>query len=218
VHELRYPGGEEGAGGGSTLSAGGAGDQDGGGRRGVGSATVRRHFPTRSALLEAASRTRIDALCRRAHELAHEEDAREALLAWLADVVAYCVAAGGLAVALAYEPAEGDPGRGDDCSAALEQAGEPLLRRAAHDGTVSPGLTIADLVTLVVGIALATEHHRDPAAAADRVFRLSMAGIAHRPDGSPATTRPPTGTGRAGSARRGRRGRRSRRCVRPGPW
>lgn len=146
-------------------------------RAGVGSATVRRHFPTRSALLEAVSRTRIDALCRRADELAREEDARAALLAWLADVVAYCVAARGLAVALAYEPAGGDPVRGNACSAALEEAGEPLLRRAAHDGTVAPGLTIADLVTLVVGIALATEHHRDPAAAADRVFRLSMAGL-----------------------------------------
>jgi AcrR family transcriptional regulator len=135
------------------------------------------HFPTRSALREAVSRTRIDALCRRADELAHEEDTREALLAWLTDVVAYCVTARGLAVALAYDPAEGDPVRGNVCSAALEEAGQPLLRRAARDGTVSPDLTVADLLTLVVGIALATEHHRDPAAAADRVFRLSMAGL-----------------------------------------
>lgn len=146
-------------------------------RAGVGSATVRRHFPTRSRLLEAVSRTRIDALCRRAEELAHGADAREALLAWLADVVAYCVTARGLAVALAYDPSEGDPARGNACSAALEEAGEPLLRRAARDGAVPPGLTVAELVTLVVGIALATEHHPDPAAAADRLFRLSVAGL-----------------------------------------
>ena len=81
-------------------------------RAGVGSATVRRHFPTRSRPLEAVSRTRIDALCRPADELAHGEDAREALLAWLTDVVGYCVTARGLAVALAYDPAEGDPARG----------------------------------------------------------------------------------------------------------
>lgn len=37
---------------------------------GVGSATVRRHFPTRHALLEAVSRERIALLAARAQELA----------------------------------------------------------------------------------------------------------------------------------------------------
>src|SRR4051812_49932425 len=69
---------------------------------GVGSATVRRHFPTRRALLEAVARTRIAALGVRAGELTGRGDSRDALLEWLGEVVAYCVSARGLAVALSY--------------------------------------------------------------------------------------------------------------------
>lgn len=41
---------------------------------GVGSATVRRHFPSRQALLEAVFRQQVDALARQAHELAEAPD------------------------------------------------------------------------------------------------------------------------------------------------
>ncbi|WP_062207166.1 TetR/AcrR family transcriptional regulator [Streptomyces sp. NBRC 109706] len=152
---------------------------------GVGSATVRRHFPTRHALLEAVSRQRIEALSVRAHELsvAAERDSRGTLLEWLTDVVAYCVAARGLAAALAYEGPSSDSITENACSAALETAGEPLLRRAADDGAVTQGVTVADLITLAVGVVLATEHHRDPAASAHRLFRLAVTGLGPRPDG-----------------------------------
>ena len=50
---------------------------------GVGSATVRRHFPSRHALLEAVFRQQVDALAARARELAEPRDARAALLDWL---------------------------------------------------------------------------------------------------------------------------------------
>lgn len=141
---------------------------------GVGSATVRRHFPTRRALLEAVSRERIEALCARARDLTGQGDSRDALLAWLTDVVAYSVSARGLAAALAFDA---DPVHENSCAAALEEAGDPLLRRAVGDGAVAAGTTVADLITLVVGIVLATEHQADPAAAADRLFRLAVAGL-----------------------------------------
>jgi len=144
---------------------------------GVGSATVRRHFPTRRALLEAVSRTRIEALSARARDLTGEGDSRAALLAWLDDVVAYCVTARGLAAALTYDGSAPDPVHQNSCSAALEVAGAPLLERAARDGAVQPGVTVADLITLAVGIVLATEHHPDPAARADRLLRLAVAGL-----------------------------------------
>ncbi|TDC71247.1 TetR/AcrR family transcriptional regulator [Streptomyces hainanensis] len=144
---------------------------------GVGSATVRRHFPTRRALLEAVSHSRIEALCARAHDLADAPDARTALLAWLDEVVAYCASVRGLAAALAHDGAAPDPLHGNSCASAIEAAGTPLLRRAAGEGTVAPTVTMADLITLVVGIALATEHHPDPAAQADRLFRLAVAGL-----------------------------------------
>jgi AcrR family transcriptional regulator len=144
---------------------------------GVGSATVRRHFPTRRALLEAVSRTRIDALCVRARDLAGEDDSRDALVDWLGDVVAYCVSARGLAAALSYDDSGSDPAHGNACSAAIEEAAGPLLRRAVRDGAVAAGVTVEDLVTLAVGIALATEHHPEPGARADRLFRLTVAGL-----------------------------------------
>ncbi|MEV0277484.1 helix-turn-helix domain-containing protein [Streptomyces sp. NPDC050610] len=144
---------------------------------GVGSATVRRHFPTRQALLEAVSRQRIEALCVRARDLAGEGDSRNALLEWLSDVVAYCVSARGLAAVLAYDGAGAGPVHENACSAALEEAAGPLLHRAARDGAVASGVTVADLITLAVGIVLATEHHPGPAARADRLFRLAVAGL-----------------------------------------
>ncbi|WP_214400912.1 TetR/AcrR family transcriptional regulator [Pseudonocardia lacus] len=147
---------------------------------GVGSATVRRHFPTRRALLEAVSHGRIEALCARARELTGVGDSRDALLEWLDDVVDYCVAARGLAEALAYDPAGADPVRGNSCATTLQDAGEPLLRAAVRDGAVAADVTVEELITLIVGIVLATEHHPGPSAAATRLFRLAVAGVSPR--------------------------------------
>ncbi|MFB7718323.1 TetR/AcrR family transcriptional regulator [Nocardia sp. NPDC056100] len=150
----------------------------------VGSATVRRHFPTRHALLEAVSRKRIEVLCDRAHNLTGTGDSRTALLDWLTDVVTYCVHARGLAVALAYDAAGSDPVDGNSCSAALEEAGNPLLRSAIEDGAVAQGVAVADLIAVIVGIALATEHHPDPVTRAKQLFELSVAGVS--PHSQPA--------------------------------
>ncbi|RDI54472.1 TetR/AcrR family transcriptional regulator [Nocardia mexicana] len=144
---------------------------------GVGSATVRRHFPTRRALLEAVSHKRIDALCSRARDLTGAEDSRAALLDWLSDVVAYCVSARGLAVALSYDSAGADPAHDNACSSALEEAGNPLLHRAVREGKVSTSATVSDLIMLIVGITFATEHAPDPADHADRLFQLAVAGL-----------------------------------------
>jgi AcrR family transcriptional regulator len=154
---------------------------------GVGSATVRRHFPTRRALLEAVSRERIEALRVRAHELAGRGDARDALLDWLSDVVTYCVAARGLAAALAFDA---DPVHENSCATTLQDAANPLLLRAVEDGAVAAGVTVADLITLIVGITLATEHYPDPGAEADRLFRLAVAGFSPPPAPRTSPARP----------------------------
>ncbi|GGP85765.1 TetR/AcrR family transcriptional regulator [Saccharothrix coeruleofusca] len=148
---------------------------------GVGSATVRRHFPTRRALLEAVAKDQIEALGVRAGELLGEADSREALLTWLGEVVAYCVATGGLAAALAYDA---EAVHDSACAADLMRAADPLVRRAARDGVVAQDVTVADLLTLIVGITTATERHPDPAAQAERLFRLAVAGV------SPLTGQP----------------------------
>lgn len=137
---------------------------------------MRRHLPTRRALLEAVSHKRIEALCTRAHDLAGKDDSRKALLEWLGDVVTFSISARGLAATLAYD----GPVHENSCPSALEEAAEPLLHRAAQDGAATADVTAAGLITLVVGIALATEHHPDPAAQADRLFQLTVTGLSPR--------------------------------------
>ncbi|MFD4637042.1 TetR/AcrR family transcriptional regulator [Lentzea sp. NPDC058436] len=141
---------------------------------GVGSATVRRHFPTRQALLQAVLWHRIEVLCERARELTASDDGGKALLAWLADLVTYCVGAKGLATALAYDS---DPTGPNSCASAIEEAAEPLLRKAVEDGAVARDITVSELVGLIVGIAMVTEHHGEPEKAAGRLFAVAVAGI-----------------------------------------
>ncbi|MEE1793056.1 TetR/AcrR family transcriptional regulator [Streptomyces sp. BE308] len=143
---------------------------------GVGSATVRRHFPTRKALLEAVFNQRVHGLCDRAHALLGEHDSRSALVEWLRELLAYSLDARGLADVLSYQPLQ-DEGTQDSCAQAIGAAGALLLRRAIDDRTVRADITIDDLLVLIVGIALATENYTDPAMQADRAFRLAVAGF-----------------------------------------
>ncbi|WP_344284526.1 TetR/AcrR family transcriptional regulator [Actinomadura napierensis] len=143
---------------------------------GVGSATVRRHFPTRKALLEAVFEQRVHALCDRAHALCGEDDSRSALVEWLRELLAYSLAARGLADVLSYQPLQ-DEAAQDSCAASIGTAGASLLRKAIADRAVGADVTIDDLLTLIVGIALATENYTDPATQADRAFRLAVAGL-----------------------------------------
>ncbi|MGI5155938.1 TetR/AcrR family transcriptional regulator [Microbispora sp. CA-102843] len=148
---------------------------------GVGSATVRRHFPNRHALLEAVFRDRVETLCAHARDLTGRADTRAALLEWLSAVLADATTIRGLATALSRDRAA-DPGVAHEhcCSAQLTEAGDPLVRHAAHDGALAPDVTIGDLLALITGIALAMEHHPDPAADAQRLLGLAMAGVGPR--------------------------------------
>ncbi|MFC8125668.1 TetR/AcrR family transcriptional regulator [Streptomyces sp. NPDC057302] len=144
---------------------------------GVGSATVRRHFPTRQVLLEAVFHERIQALAEQARTGAAAKDSRAALLAWVHDLLAYAVSARGLADALTYQPPGTDTAP-DSCGSVLEAAGAPLLRRAIDDGAVRIDLTFHDLITLTVGIALATEHQAAPLAHANHLLEITIQGMA----------------------------------------
>ncbi|MFJ9028619.1 TetR/AcrR family transcriptional regulator [Streptomyces sp. NPDC102274] len=143
---------------------------------GVGSATVRRHFPGRRALLEAVFSERIEVLCARAEELAGAADARAALLDWLGALTTYAASARGMGEALVQDGMT-DPEHVNVCSAKLGGAVDPLLHHAASAGAVAPGVTTADLIALVTGIALATENHPDPTAEALRLLGLTMQGV-----------------------------------------
>ena len=150
---------------------------------GVGSATVRRHFPTRQALLEAVFRERVQALCARAQELSHDGDSRAALLSWLGDLVDYAVSARGFADALTYEPPT-ETASPASCGAAIETSATSLLHQAQRDGAVKPDVTCHDLLTAAVGIALATERHDAPARQAARLLDMFVEGLS--PQGRPS--------------------------------
>jgi AcrR family transcriptional regulator len=148
---------------------------------GVGSATVRRRFPSRRALLEAVFQERIDALCALAAELGDARDARSALIEWLDALASYAASARGMAATLIEDGATGaDAAHVNACSAKLGGAAQPLVRRAVSDGAVSPDVSVTDLIALVTGITLATEHHADPAAEAHRLLNLTIAGVSPR--------------------------------------
>nr|WSS65418.1 TetR/AcrR family transcriptional regulator [Streptomyces sp. NBC_01177] len=143
---------------------------------GVGSATVRRHFPTRKALLDAVFKQRVHVLCERARTLQDEHDSRTALVEWLRELLAYSLAARGLADVLSYEPLQ-DEVTQDSCGAVIGAAGASLLSRAVDDRAVRADITVDDLLTLIVGIALATENYTDPKAQAEPAFRIAVAGL-----------------------------------------
>ncbi|MFF3171154.1 TetR/AcrR family transcriptional regulator [Streptomyces sp. NPDC057900] len=155
---------------------------------GVGSATVRRHFPSRLALLEAVSQERVEALRAHARELAGGPggDRYAVLMEWLDEVVEYCVRARGLAVALSYDGSVHD----NSCSMTLQEAAAPLLGDAVRAGAMDPDVTAADLITLAVGLAMATEHHPDSTASAKRLLRLTTKGLSLRnPPGAEGISR-----------------------------
>ncbi|WP_433554349.1 TetR/AcrR family transcriptional regulator [Micromonospora zamorensis] len=155
---------------------------------GVGSATVRRHFPSRHALLDAVFHGLIETLCDQARALQDAADARAALLEWLNTVIGYAATMRGLAMAMTRDCTTEPTEAHEHCATAqLTEAGAPLVRRAATDGAVAPDVTIGDLLALITGIALATEHHPDPAADANRLLGLAVAGISPTPRSAVST-------------------------------
>jgi AcrR family transcriptional regulator len=136
---------------------------------------VRRHFPSRQTLLEAVFRQQVDALAARAGELAASADPRAALLDWLAALTSYAATARGLATALIRDDSTAEHAHA--CSVTMVEAGKPLVYRAIEAGAVGPDVTPEDLIAVVTGIVLATEHSHDPAGEAQRLLALAVRGI-----------------------------------------
>lgn len=127
-------------------------------RAGVGPGTLYRHFPTRHALLTAVLRDRIEALCRRADDLLTAESPDAALAEWLRAFLAHARSGQGLGGALMT--LESDE-LGFDCHQRIRDAAAALLANAQRAGTARADLSPADLLQLVVGIALATARTTD---------------------------------------------------------
>lgn len=131
-------------------------------RAGVGPGTLYRHFPNRPALLAAVLRERIETLCELADELRALESADEALGRWVRAFQRHARVNQGLGGALLTAEAEGAGALGVDCHQRILDAASSVLTRAQREGAARADLEAADLVQLVVGVALSTVHGTDP--------------------------------------------------------
>jgi AcrR family transcriptional regulator len=136
-------------------------------RAGVGSATLHRHFPSRSALLDAVFAERVTALCAVAADLPASLEAGEALVHWLRELVQHAVRNRGLATSLAQ-------GTGESCHARILAAAETLVARAQEAGTVRRDASTGELLKLANGIALAASEDEE---LADRLLTLAVTGL-----------------------------------------
>ncbi|MEU2674755.1 helix-turn-helix domain-containing protein [Streptomyces sp. NPDC007164] len=140
-------------------------------RAGVGPGTLYRHFPSRSALLTAVLRDRIETLCELAGALSSSESADAALAKWLRAFLVHARVNQGLGGALMVE--EEPVALGLDCHRLILDTAADLLAQAQRRGTARADLTADDLVQLVVGIALSTARSHD-AEQPDRLLTLVL--------------------------------------------
>ncbi|MET9253817.1 helix-turn-helix domain-containing protein [Streptomyces sp. NPDC003717] len=123
-------------------------------RAGVGLATLLRHFPTREALLEALLRTSFEELTARASALEASDAAREALVSWVRECVAWTTEYRGATELMAA--AIDEPGSALHASCVtLRAAGARLLVRAQAAGEARGDLDGDDLFALIAMLAWA---------------------------------------------------------------
>jgi AcrR family transcriptional regulator len=146
---------------------------------GVAIGTLYRHFPTRQDLLEAVFLDETNELRVRAEELASAPVPFDALMSWLRLQMDF--AARGRSMGAAVMAAKQVPGtRIYAANKAMHEAGAVLLLRAQVAEQIRTDIHLIDVLRLVYGIALVTEHASDPDGA-NRMLDLVIAGIRTQP-------------------------------------
>jgi AcrR family transcriptional regulator len=128
-------------------------------RAGLGVGTVYRHFATPEALLETIATPCLEALTGRGEQALDEPDAWQALRDFLRHTVAAQVTDAALAP-VAAAATDALP-RTTELKRTLRSVGTTLFDRAQAAGAVRPGVTAADLVPLMCGVAFAATVHSD---------------------------------------------------------
>ncbi|MFD5799203.1 TetR/AcrR family transcriptional regulator [Streptomyces diastatochromogenes] len=126
-------------------------------RAGVGSGTLYRHFPTRQALLEAAYVDRIEALGRRADELARELPPGEALMEWLNELCVATIQVRGMKSLLGSAVTDGSSAALTACGTTVKGAASRLVEAAQAEGVLRADLEPIELLRLAHGVATASE-------------------------------------------------------------
>jgi AcrR family transcriptional regulator len=172
-------------------------------RAGVGIGTLYRHFPSRTALIDAVFQEEADALLTLAGELSDSGEPFEALTTWLRAVLARHRTYRGVATALmepAGETAAASPSGPSGAvrseaarseavrseatlassRAPLHAAGGRLLERAQRAGEARAETGITDLMRLVSAIGLASERAPEDPQLAERLLLLAVNGLRPR--------------------------------------
>jgi AcrR family transcriptional regulator len=142
---------------------------------GVGIGTLYRHFPTREALLAAASDERLFALAQTSRGRDASMGAGAAFRAYLTDLIRNTAMYSGLAASLGIVLRNGSPG----CHAALEE-GLRLLARAQRARDLRSDVSIEDVVCIATAIALAAAEDARPNTHIERLVTMFVDGIAQR--------------------------------------
>ena len=145
-------------------------------RAGVGVGTIYRHFPTKEALFEAIVLSHFERLVDEGRLAASESDPADALFGFMRRFLEEANAKRDLADALA--------GAGIDVKAAassmkhhLENAIGDLLVRAQQAGEVRTDVSLPDLMSLVAGTCMATEHWGGTSCSPARMLEIVCDGL-----------------------------------------
>ncbi|NGN65600.1 TetR/AcrR family transcriptional regulator [Streptomyces sp. A7024] len=145
---------------------------------GVAIGTLYRHFPTRAALVEAATRDGLDTLVAEAGAYA-ATDPLDALTHWMEQAVAHISTFRGLVGILTeamYD--EGTPSH--VACAAMHRCGADLLRAAQDAGRVRADLTPDELFDLLTAAGWVRENSAPGRDAGTRVLQLMLEGVVLR--------------------------------------
>ena len=146
---------------------------------GVGMGTLYRHFPTREALIEAAYRTQLDAVCDAAAELVESVGAEEALRTWMDRFLDYVTTKMGMKDALhAVISSGGNPFA--HSRQRLLDALATLLAATGGAGVTRTDVSTEDVLLSLSGVALAAgaPERREQAG---RMLDLLLDGLRYRP-------------------------------------
>jgi AcrR family transcriptional regulator len=121
-------------------------------RAGVGIGTLYRHFPSREALVVAAYRNEVDALCAAAAELVGSRPADEALRAWAERFADYIGAKRSMGAALRTAVASSDSQVFAETRERVLGALRLLLEAGAADGTLRADTNPEDVMRVFNGI------------------------------------------------------------------
>jgi AcrR family transcriptional regulator len=149
-------------------------------RAGVGIGTLYRHFPSRIDLQAAVFRSQVQTVCATADELIATANPEQAFAGWVRAMAGYLVTKRGLSGSLIA-------GLGKDselisgCWMAMRDAAERLLIHAQQAGAVRADITPHDVLRMVHGIVIATEHAPEDT---DRLLSLMFDGMRPRQEGT----------------------------------